>query len=130
MSSAKDKLRGLVNAWYGFGLFVGIANLVMNGIGIFSIVGAGIATVVSLAMTAIIGKLLLGRSSAARVVLVVLSAIGVVGGVLCAGGALINVFRGAPIWSACVMSIMMVASASINLRSFRVLTDPSVKAYF
>src|SRR5262249_54680020 len=61
--SAKEKIRGLTTAWYGFALFVGLANLAMNGVGIFSLVGAAIATLFGITMSWIIGRFLLARSS-------------------------------------------------------------------
>jgi hypothetical protein len=128
--SAKEKIRGLTTAWYGFSLFVGLANLAMNGIGIFSLVGAAIATVFGITMSWVIGRFLLARSSFVRVVIVVLSVVGMIASVLGAGGSLLSVFRGAPLWTSLVMSVLMLANASMNLRSFRVLTDDDVKAYF
>jgi hypothetical protein len=127
--SAKEKIRALTNAWYGFALFVGLANLVMNGIGIFTIAGAAIATVISIATTWFISRLLLRRSSITRVVLVVLSIVGAIGGVLAAGGCVVDVLRGAPLRQL-VMAVIMIASVSMNVRSFRVLTDERVKAFF
>jgi len=128
--SAKEKIRGLTTAWYGFALFVGLANLAMNGIGVFSLVGAAMATVFGVTVSWIIGRFLLARSSFLRVVIVVLSVVGMIACVLGAGGSLLEVFRGAPLWRSLVMSVVMVANASMNLRSFRVLTDDDVKTYF
>jgi len=127
--SAKEKLQALTTAWYGFALFVGIADIVMNGLGVLSIGLATVATVFGVFVTWVLGRLLVGKSSVMRVVLVVLSAIGVVAGVVGAGASLLNVFSGQALREI-VMAVIGIASASMNVRSFRVLTDRSVKAYF
>jgi len=120
--TAKDKIQKLTNAWYGFAFFVGIANLLINGIGFFSISAAAVSTFISFVWTFVLGRLLLKKSSLTRTVLVVLSAISVVLGVLGAGSLVMK--------GELVMSGLMALSVYMNGRSFRVLTDKSVKAYF
>jgi hypothetical protein len=127
---AKEKIEALTTKWYGFALFVGLANLLMNGIGVFSIIGAGMATAFGIVMTWLIGRLLIRGGSTTRAIFVVLSVIGMIGGVLGAGGALVGIFQGAPVWSSLVMSVLMVSHTSMNLSSYRVLTERGVKAYF
>ncbi len=120
--TAKEKIQKLTDAWYGFALFVGIANLVVNGIGVFSLVSAAISMFVSCVWTYVLGRLLLRKSSLTRVVLVVLSAICVVAGTLGAGKLAIE--------GEIVMALLMVVAVYMHGRSFRVLTDRAVKAYF
>ena len=75
---AKEKLEKLTNSWYGFAVFTGVATFLMNGIGIFSAIGAAISVFVSWVFTFAIGRLLLRKSSLTRWVLVVLGGLSVI----------------------------------------------------
>ncbi len=127
--SAKEKIEGLTNSWYGFAVAAALLSLFQNGIGVFSLLATAASFVFSVVVTFALGRLLLGRSSFTRVVLLVLSAIGTVTGSL-ATVKLAGAFFDA--WSLkLLLNIALVAAGvSMNFKSLRTLTDPSVKLYF
>ncbi len=125
----KAQIEKLVNTWYGFGLFTGFTTILMNGIGILSILGAIISTCIGFAITFALGRLLMRRSGVTRWLLVALSALSVVLGIVGIGGALWTFFTE---WSfsLLVYAAFGVIGIYVNAKSFNVLTDKSVKAYF
>lgn len=125
----KEKIEKLTNSWYGFALFAGAASLLMNGIGIFSILGAIISTVTSLVFTFAFGRLLLRKSSFTRYALIFLSGLFSVLGILGIGSS-IWTFFGEWSLSLLVYAGFCAVSVYMNARSFSVLTDKSVKGYF
>jgi hypothetical protein len=127
--NAKQKIENLTHTWYGFTVFMGAMQLLINGIGVFSILSAAFSTVFSLVVSFAFGRLLLGGSSLTRVLLVVFSAIGAILGVLGAG-QMIYAFFGE--WSFALLGYAALAlvGVSVNVKSFRVLTDKTVKAHF
>jgi hypothetical protein len=127
--TARAKIEGLTNAWYGFMLVSSLVSLVSNGLGFFSFAGHAAGLVVGFVLNFLIGRALLGRSSLVRVLLVAVSAVMTVLGsltVLRLGWAFMQswsvFFLGAAAW-AC-------AGVYMYVRSYRTLTDASVKAYF
>ena len=127
--NAKQKIENLTHTWYGFTVFMGAVTLLVNGIGFFSILGAAFSTVFSLVVSFAFGRLLLGGSSLTRILLVVFSAIGVVLGVLGVGQTIYTFFGD---WSLSLLgyAALGIAGVSVNVKSFRVLTDATVKAHF
>jgi len=127
--SAHKKLEQLTDSWYGFTFFAAVVSLLSNGIGIFSLFFTIGSTLFSLFITYLIGRSLQKKNGLTRVVLIVLSAIGAclgVLGVLKLGGA----FLGDWSFGALLNIVVTVAGVFMNVRSFRVLTDRTVKAYF
>lgn len=127
--TARQKIEGLTNAWYGFALVSGLASLVQNGIGVFSIALTTGSILFSFVLTWFLGRRLLARSSLWRTILLVVSGLGTV---LFTLGAARLAWAFVHAWS---LSLLVGALGSGVLvymygRSFRVLTDRDVKAYF
>jgi hypothetical protein len=127
--NAKQKIENLTHTWYGFTVFMGAVQLLVNGLGVFSILSAAFSTVFSLVVSFAFGRLLLGKSSLTRVLLVAFSAIGTILGVLGAGRMIYEFFGD---WSFSLLgyAALALAGVSVNVKSFRVLTDDTVKAHF
>ena len=128
--SAKEKIQNLTNAWYGFTVFAALVNLVVNGVGIFSVVFVGAGTIFSLVWAWFLGRQLLRKSSLTRMALVVLSAISVVAGTLGAASLSWRVVAGDARFVELGVVAMMAIGVWMNARSFRVLTDRAVRAHF
>ncbi len=127
--TGKQKIETLTHAWYGYALFTGVATLVQNGIGFFSIVGAAVSTLFSFAVTWFLGGRLLARSHVWRTILIGLSGIFAVLGTLASaklGWLFIHDWSLATL----VLTGLTVTNVGMNLKSIRVLTDASVKSYF
>ena len=124
----RQKIEWLTNSWYGFALVSAVVSLLFNGIGFFSIVLGGFSLAFSLFVTWVIGKLLLGRSSITRLVLVVFSGLGMVFYAITAAWAAWT-FLGDWSLKYVFASIGALVLASMNARSWRVLTDKGVKSY-
>ena len=124
----RQKIEWLTNSWYGFALVSAIISLLSNGIGFFSIVFGGMGLAFSLFVTWVIGKLLLGRSSITRFVLVIFSGLGMVFYALAAAWSAWT-FLGE--WSLKYVfgTVLALVAASMNARSWKVLTDKGVKSY-
>jgi len=127
--NAKQKIENLTHTWYGFTVFMGAVQLLVNGLGFFSLLGAAFSTVFSLVVSFAFGRLLLGGSSLTRVLLVVFSALGIVAGVL-GVGQMFYAFFGDWSFSLLGYAALGIAGVSVNVKSFRVLTDATVKAHF
>lgn len=127
--NAKQKIENLTHTWYGVSVFMGVVQILTNGIGIFSILSAAFSTVFSLVLSFAFCRLLLGGSSLTRILLVVISALGVVLGVLGVGQAIYTFFGE---WSLSLLgyAALGLVGLSVNVKSFRVLTDKTVKAHF
>ncbi len=127
--NGKEKIEKLTHSWYGFAIFAAVASIFMNGIGIFSIIGAVISTFVSFVLTFLFGRWLLGKSSFTRYFLIVVSGLVSILGILGVGQALYTFFTE---WTFGILLNFALASVSIymNVKYFSVLTDKSVKAYF
>jgi hypothetical protein len=135
---AKQKIEGLTRSWYGYALFAAIVSVLsfrasgvfslMFGLGISIVINA-IGLVISIAIVTFLGRSLLRRSGGTRVFLVVLSALFCVLGVL---GSLSSAWGFLQTWSLASLlnAVLMVSCTSLNARSFRVLTETSVRAYF
>jgi hypothetical protein len=124
--TAQKKLEQLTDSWYGFTFFAAIISLLSNGIGIFTLIFTIGSTLFSLFINYLIGRSLQKRNGLTRVVLIVLSACFGVLGVLKLGGA----FLGDWSFGGLLQIVLAVAGIVMNVRSFRVLTDRTVKTYF
>lgn len=126
--NAKQKIENLTHTWYGFTAFMGAMQLLINGLGVFSLLGAAFSTVFSLVLSFAFCRLLLGGSSLTRILLVVFSALGTLLGTLGAGQAIYAFFGE---WSLALLGYAALAlvSVSVNVKSFRVLTDKAVKTH-
>lgn len=126
--TAREKIQNLTNAWYGYFAAAGLVSVVRAGFGIFSIVITVFATLGLFLMTWFIGKRLLAKSSFTRIALVITSfLVAAMSGYGVAKGTWMFIHD----WSfSLLIGILLGAgSAMMHVRSFRVLTDSSVKAY-
>lgn len=131
--SGRAKIEKLTHAWYGFALFSGLMSVLGGGFGpvslVISIFFAVLSTAFSFFVTFLIGRALMHKSGLTRLVLLFLSAILGVLSVL-ASFKLVGRFFGD--WS---LGLLMQAAMSalvgyMQLRSFAVLRDREVRAYF
>ena len=128
-ASAKEKIEGLTNSWYGYAVFGALLSLWNNGIGFFSLIGTAGSFLFSIILTWFIGRRLLARSSLTRVLLIALTAISSVLGSVAVAKMGYTFFQ---TWSLSVILYAGLTAVGVymNARSFKVLTDKSVKAYF
>jgi hypothetical protein len=127
--TAKEKIEGLTNGWYGLAVVGAIYSLFQNGLGFFSLLWAVPSFLFSIVLTWFLGRRLLAKSSFWRAVLIVISAIGtVLGGLTTASLGWQFLHE----WSLSILvgTFFVGAGVYMNARSFRVLTDKTVKAYF
>jgi hypothetical protein len=136
--NAKQKIEHLTRSWYGYSLFAALLSVLsLRASGVLSLaIGLGVSIVLnaiglvlSIAIVTFLGRKLLHRSSATRVFLVVFSGLFFVLGVLGTLGAGWDVLRSWSLASLCNL-VMMASCTMLNGRSFRVLTETSVRAYF
>jgi hypothetical protein len=127
--TARQKIETLTNAWYGYAFFTSLVGLVENGFGVGSIIGAALGLGLQLILIWFIGRRLLSKSSLTRVLLVAFS--GIAGLVFTIGTAK---FGWAAITdfslTALIAAFFSGTAVAMYIRSFRTLTDSSVKAYF
>lgn len=127
--TATQKIEGLTNSYYGYAVFGAAVSLWNNGIGFFSLIGTAFSFVFSILLTWFIGRRLLAKSSLTRVILVVLTGIfSVLGSVSVAkmGWTFVQTMS----FSVLLTAGLVAVGVYMNVKSFRVLTDKSVKAYF
>ena len=127
-TTGREKIEQLTNQWYAFAAVSAIASVLASGIGFFSILFAACSTAFTFALTWFLGRRLLARSSLTRAALVLVS---LVGGVL---GALATARYGWAFFTGFSLTALLNGAVStgslvMNVRSFRTLTDASVKAY-
>jgi len=126
--SAKQKIEGLTNTWYGYFFFAALLKLWNGGFGVINIA----TTVLSFAFTALVvfflGRRLVNKSSIWRFLLLCVSTVATLGGTYFAakmGWAFVTTWQ--------VSALIYAASSALTVymygRSLRVLTDSSVKAY-
>lgn len=129
--TARAKIEGLTNSWYGFAVFSAICSFLSgeSSIGFFGILFAAIGLLASWTLTWFIGRRLLAKSSLTRAILIVFSAISMILGTLSTGRqalAFIHSFE----LSILVAAIYSAVAAWMNAKSFRTLMDASVRSYF
>jgi hypothetical protein len=127
----RSKIEGLVSEWYGFMTFTTLVNVVLAifGSGIFSILTVPIVLAISavgFAITWGIGRLLLGRSSVTRIVLIVLAPIAFLGDL----GAGYELIVGPGSIGMLATLLLVAAGAWMQLHSLAVLLDADVRRYF
>ena len=127
--TARQKIEGLTNSYYGYAVFGAVVSLWNNGIGFFSLIGTAFSFVFSILLTWFIGRRLLAKSSLTRVLLVIVTAIGGLFGAV--GAAKMGwTFVQTMSLSALLYTGLVAVGAYMNIKAFRVLTESSVKAYF
>jgi hypothetical protein len=127
--TARERIEGLTNGWYGLAVFGAIMSIVQNGIGFFSILGATVSAVFSIFVAWFLGRRLLAKSSFWRALLLIVSAISTLLATIATaklGWAFLHEWS----FGILVNATLGGASAYMNGRSLRVLTHPTVKAYF
>ena len=136
--NAKQKIEQLTRSWYGYSVFAAILSVFsLRASGVLSLaIGLGISIVanviglcISVAIITFLGRSLLGRSRGMRMFLVVFSGLFFVLGVLGTLGASWDLLRGPSLAGLCSV-VLMAACTMMNGRSFRTLTETSVRAYF
>ena len=127
--TATQKIEGLTNSWYGYAVFGAALSLWNNGIGFFSLIGTAASFVFSIFLTWFIGRRLLKRSSLTRLLMVLITAVSSVLGSIGVAKMGWNFFQTFSL-STLVYGALTAVAVYMNVKSFRVLTDTSVKAYF
>ena len=128
-ATAKDKIEGLTNSWYGYAVFGALLSLWNNGIGFFSLIGTAGSFLFSVILTWFIGRRLLAKSSLTRAIMLVVTGLSSLFGTIGVAKMGYVFFQ---TWSLSVILYagLLGVSVYMNARSFKVLTDKSVKAYF
>lgn len=127
--TATQKIEGLINSWYGYAVFGAALSLWNNGIGFFSLLGTAASFVFSIFLTWFIGRRLLKKSSLTRLLMVLVTAVSSVLGSIGVAKMGWNFFQTFSL-STLVYAALTAVAVYMNVKSFRVLTDTSVKAYF
>ena len=128
--TARQKIENLTHAWYGYVTLSAILSLFTDGIpGLFSIVWAAMGLAFSLFLTWFIGRRLLNKSSLTRAILLVVTGLGVLFQTYGVGKMALAFVR---TWEFSLLgaAVFLGVSVYMHARSFRVLTDSSVRAYF
>jgi len=129
---AKAKIENLTNMWYGYALVSSIAaflgRLTDSGL-IWSLTASAVGLFFSLLRVWFWGRRLVNKGHLSRTMLIVASGIFTVRGTM---GAARESWAFVHAWelSMVVKAIVSAVSAWMMAKSFRVLTDASVKAYF
>ena len=127
--TARQKIESLTHAWYGYSLLTAGVGLWNRGIGFFSIVSTALSLAVTFFVIWFIGRRLLAKSSLTRLLMVLISALGAIGGTVATarlGWAFLHEWS---LWLI-VAIFWSVSAVGMYIRSWRTLTDSSVKAYF
>ena len=127
--SAREKIEGLTNTWYGYAVFGAALSLWNRGLGIGSLLTVGASFLFTIFLTWFIGRRLLAKSSLTRVILLITTSLSSVFGTI--GVAKMGWhFMTSLDFSSLAYAGILGVSVYMNARSFRVLTDKSVKLYF
>jgi hypothetical protein len=127
--TGRAKIEGLTNTWYGFAVFSAAYALVTSGLGVWNILKTGIGLLMSWFLTFLIGRALLRKSSLVRTILLVVSGVSVLLGTYAAGSSALSFVAH---WELGLLltAVYSAVGAWMNAKSFRTLTDASVKTYF
>ena len=127
--TGKAKIEALTSSWYGYAVFSAAFSLLENGLGVGSILKTGTGLVFTWVVMFFLGRALLRKSGVVRSLLLVFSALLTVGGALATGR---TAWAFVHTWQLGLLVTVVYSAAStwMNAKSFRTLTDPSVKAYF
>ena len=126
--SGKTKIEGLTNSWYGFAVFSAVFSGVTSGFGFFTTAWAIAGMFLSWFLTFLIGRALVRRSSLTRVLFVLVSGVLTLLGMLSAGRSGWSFIQHWELGTL-LTAVYSATSMWINAKSFRTLTDSSVKAY-
>ncbi|WP_394828208.1 hypothetical protein [Pendulispora albinea] len=127
--TARQKIEALTNSWYGFTAFSALFAILEKGLGFFTLAWGFICFLASLTFVFFIGRRLLAKGAVTRFILLIWSGCGTLFGTIAAGKLVLSFF-GELSFAALLAAGMAVATAYMHVRSFRVLTDSSVRAYF
>ncbi|WP_394840256.1 hypothetical protein LVJ94_25560 [Pendulispora rubella] len=127
--NARQKIESLTNAWYGFAVFSAAFYILRNGFGFFSLTRTMIVFLFSLVGMFFIGRRLLSKGHIIRFILLLCTAVATLTGTLGAGHRVLE-FLGDWSFSLLLDAAGALVAVYMNARSFRVLTDSSVRAYF
>ena len=127
--NARQKIESLTNSWYGFAVFSAVFYILRNGFGFFSLTRTAFVFFFTLLGMFFIGRRLLAKGHITRFILLLCTAITTVTGALGAGHLVLE-FLGDWSFSLLLDAAAAVVAVSMNARSFRTLTDSSVRAYF
>lgn len=127
--TATQKIEGLTNSWYGYAVFTSALALWDRGIGIFSFLVTLFGFGVSCLIAWFFGNRLKNKSSFWRAILLIGSTLAM------ALGAISSVKMGMSLFSSFSLSTLFtmgiaVVGTTMNLKTFRVLTDSQVRAHF
>jgi len=125
----KAKIESLTNTWYGYAVFSAVCLLLQRGIGVFNIIWGALGLMVSWFFIFMWGRALRNKSSLARMILIGAS------GLLTLGGAYNAATASWAFVHAWELGLIITAAYSavgswMMAKSFRTLTDSSVKSYF
>ena len=126
--TATQKIEGLVNSWYGYAVFGAALSLWNNGIGFFPLMGTAASFVFSIFLTWFIGRRLMNKSSLMRLIMVVVTGLSSVFGSVATAKMGWSFFQTYSV-GVLLYSALLAVGVYMNVKSFRVLTDKSVKAY-
>jgi hypothetical protein len=129
MMTARQKIEELTNAWYGYFLLGAAVRVYDRGLGLFTLAGAALSFALTCAVVWGIGRRLLAKSSLTRFLLVIVTGLFTVLGTFATAKTGWSFFT---TWSltTLVYTGFLASSVYMHARSFRVLTDSSVKSYF
>ena len=127
--TARQKIEGLTHSWYGYAVFTAVLSLWNNGIGLISLFLTGVWFLFSIFGVWLIGRRLISKGSLTRALLLCVT------GLLSVLGTFATVKMGWTFLHTLSLSVALQAAATaigvyMFARSFKVLTDSSVKAYF
>jgi hypothetical protein len=126
--SAKQKIESLTNTWYGYFFFGALLKLWNGGFGIFNLATTGLSFAFMCLVVFFFGRRLQNRSSLTRFALVCVSGLFTLFGAI--GTARVG-WMFLTTWQ--LGWLLYAAGVALTTymygRSFRVLTDASVKAY-
>lgn len=127
--SARAKIENLSNTWYGFAVASALATLLVEGISLWNIATGAIGLLFTLGFMFFISRRLLNKGRLTRWILIATTAFFSVSGAygtVKAGWTFVHAWELRFI----VAAVASAVTAWMMAKSFRVLTDSSVKAYF
>jgi hypothetical protein len=127
--AAKAKIENLTNMWYGFMVYSSLATLLVRGIGVWNLATGAMGLFFSLLWVWFWGRRLVNKGHLSRTLLIGASGLFTALG---AWGAAQSTWAFVNAWELqfIIKAISSAVTAWMMAKSFRVLTDASVKAYF
>lgn len=125
---ARDKILSLTHLWIGYAVLTGLLGALMNGFDLLGLVVTAVVTIVSIGLSVVIGRALLGGSSLVWYLVVGLSGLGVlfgIGGFFSGFGLFFDTWSLSAIWGV----ILAIGSVFMNGISLKVLTNSSVRRH-